>query len=277
MYGILLMLAAAASSELGTSIGKTEAGHRKEGIYTMGFLNVFWGAVFMLIYGLFSPDGFVFAWASLPTVAVRGVLEVLQAYVSVRAIVEADRSTFGFLRTATIPLLLAVDMALGYPLLRHQVFGIGLIAVAMLVLFMNHGIRKKGAIWVAISAGNAVTTISLYKYHISNFNSVAAEQTIFLVLLIVFFLVMSWRSERARPWRLLWRRPFVWQSAACGLGVGLASLAYLFAAASVITAAKRSFEVLAAIVSGNVYFREKNLLVKLAVFVLIVAGLFLLA
>ena len=58
---------------------------------------------------------------------------------------------------------------------------------------------------------------------------------------------------------------------------GLAWDGYAFAAASVITTAKRSFSVLASIISGNAVFKEKGLGVKLTAFFLTVAGLVCLA
>jgi hypothetical protein len=46
-------------------------------------------------------------------------------YVNAKVIMQADRSTMGFLRLLTIPLLLVIDLALGYRLEPVQIVGIG--------------------------------------------------------------------------------------------------------------------------------------------------------
>jgi drug/metabolite transporter (DMT)-like permease len=276
MIGLLLILGAVAFEELGMSLGKREAERKHADIFTLGFLNMLFGAVFMIGFGLFSADGFRFDPASLPTMFLRGVLEIVQTYVSLRAFVEADRSAYGFIRIITIPLLLAVDIALGYAIGPQQVLGVGIIVAALILLFINHGIARKGAGWVLASAVNAVITISLYKYDIAHFNSVAFEQTAFLLLMTVFLFVMSVRHERGNPLRRLKEKVFLIESLAMGAGMVLISYSYAFATASLVTTAKRSLEILSSIVSGRAVFGEKHVVVKLLAFVGIVTGLVLL-
>lgn len=277
MIGILLVFLAESFGEVGTSIGKAKAMARKEGLYTMGFLNMFWALIFFILFAVFVRGEFAFDMASLPTVSIRFVLEILIAHVTIRALVFADRSTFGFLRIWTIPLLLLVDTFLGYTLSSRSLFGILLIVASFIVLFVNHGIRKRGAGYVLASAVLAVATISLYKYDITNFNSVEAEQSIMLVGILLYFLFAAYFFKHRKPWEYLKEPVYFFQSFIQGVSSLLLSFAYLYSTATIITTAKRAFAILASIVSGNAYFQEKKLSVKLLSFALIVGGLFLVA
>lgn len=70
---------------------------------------------------------------------------------------------------------------------------------------------------------------------------------------------------------------YLLQAAAQGLGGVAESYAYSLAPASVILTAKRSAAVMCAISSSSLYFKERHILVKLFVFILLAGGLILLA
>ena len=286
MFGILLTAFGTLADEVSTSIGKWEVTRGRESIFTMGFLSSLWGAVFLLVLaflvpkGFFAPGfpgGFVFNMASLPTFMPRVLLEILQAYVTVYAIAHADRSTYGFLRIITIPLLLVTDILLSYSFNLSQIAGMTFIIASLFILFMNHGIRRQGAGVVLFIAVNAVITISLYKYDITLFNFIEAEQSIVSLVLLVFFFFMAFTRAGENPLRLLARPVFFFQSLLSGVSGAVTSFAYLFGTASIITTALRAFSVLFAMLSGHFYFREKKLWIKISVFSLITVGLVLLA
>ncbi len=275
MIGLLLITASTFFQEIGASIGKKEVEDHKESIYTMGFLSLAVGTLFFLLI-VFLKNEFIFSLASLPTLGVRIVLEIAQAHMTMLAIAYADRSTTGFLRIGTIPLLLATDIFLGYTINFAQIIGISLIAVALIFLLINHGIRKKGIGYIIFTTINAVITLSLFKYNITNFNSVEAEQSIVMSVLIIYFLIMAFFIAKENPIKFLKKPIFIGQSFSEGIGAVLGSFAYLFAPASIITTAKRSLSVLWSIVAGKVYFHEKHLIIKLMAFTLIIGGLVLL-
>ena len=160
MFGILLLASGSFFSEIGVSLGKEEVARRKESIYTYGFLSLCLSTFAFLIIALLRGS-FLFSLDSLPTLIPRIGLEILQAYVSIKAITTADRSTFGFLRVLTVPLLLLTDLALGYSLAVNQIIGVGILTLSLLLLFLNHGLRSKGVGLVLFSAINAVILISL--------------------------------------------------------------------------------------------------------------------
>jgi len=275
MIGLLLVLTATFFREIGSSIGKVKVRSHKESIYTMGFLSLFWGTIILIATG-FMKDSFVFTVASLPTFGARIFLEIAQIHVAILAITKADRSTFGFLRIITIPLLLMADIALGYTVTSLQIAGIGVIVLSLVILFINHGIRKKGAWLVLFTAINAPITISLYKYDITNFNSVEAEQGLLYLILMAYFFFMAYFITKENPILFLRKPIFFLQSLATGLGFVILSFAYLLAPASIIATSNRSFSILWTMISGNIYFHEKHFLVKLFAFILIVIGLVLL-
>lgn len=277
MFGLLLVLGAVAFHEAAGSIGKYEAQHHHEGPYAMGFLNMVWTAVFFVALATLSPAGWSIASASWPLLGIRLALEVVQAHVTVKAFIAADRSTFGFLKILTIPLLVVVDLAVGYDIGSWQLAGIGLIIFSLALLYINHGLTRKGTGLVLFSAVNAVLTISLFKYNITAFgNSVAAEQGIASAVLAGYFLIVGSLFGRKSPAAYLRQPVFLVQSVAAGLGSVLSSFAYLFAPASVITAANRSLSVLAAIIVGNAYFKEKHFLLKVVALIVAAIGITLL-
>jgi len=286
MLGLLLTGGATLAEEVGTSVGKWQTLRGKESIYSLGFLDSLWATLFLLIlifiipkdfFAPGFPQGFVFSLASLPTLLPRIVLEILQAYATVYAVMRADRSTFGFLRIITIPLLLVADIVLAYSVSLPQILGMSLIVVSLVLLFINHGIRRQGAWFVVFTAVNAVATISLFKYDITHFNSIEAEQVIVSLVLITFFFIMALTRAKENPLKLLMRPVFFAQSLLMGISGITMSFAYLFSVASVITTAKRAFTILFCILSGHKFFHEKKPWIKVASFILIATGLALLA
>ena len=277
MLGILLASIGALFEEISNSIGKRKVESREESPYTMAFLSLFGGTVFLIAVSIIRNDFFVFRLESLPTFSIRAVLEIVQLYVTAFAIVRADRSTFCFLRILTIPLLLFVDALLGYKLGFSGVIGISIIVLTMLVLFSRQEIKKAGAGFVIFSAVNAVFTISLFKYDITHFNSVAAEQLfIYLILLATFFLFAFFRAE-GNPCIFLTKPTFILQSFSVGFGGLIESFAYNYGAASLIVAAKRSAAIFWSLLSGRQYFGEKNIIFKISVSFVLVVGLVFLA
>lgn len=203
MLGLLLTGAATLFEEASSSLGKKKVAQHKEGPYTLGFLTYLGAFVVMLILTFAVPqhhflpgfpDGFRFDPASLPTFILKTLLELVLSVAATFAVIRADRSTFGFLRTATLPLLLMVDLVLGYSVSVVQILGIALITVSLLFLFINHGLSRRGSLLTLTAAVLAVATISLYKYNIEHFNSVGAEMTLSLAMLVLYFYVLARRA-----------------------------------------------------------------------------------
>jgi len=276
MFGIFLLASGAFFSEVGVSLGKEEVARRKENIYTYGFLSLFLSTLAFFVIVLLRGK-FLFSLESLPTLSLRIGLEILQAYVSIRAITTADRSTFGFLRVLTIPLLLLVDLALGYSLAINQIIGSGILTLSILLLFLNHGLRSKGIGLVLFSAVNAVILISLFKYDITYYNSVEVEQGIIQVILLIFFALMAWKTTERNPLQLLRNPRFLFQSLSQAIAGVLVSFGYLFVPASVAASVERSTAVFFSLVSGNRYFHEKKFAQKLLAFLLLALGFAFLA
>lgn len=286
MLGFIMVGFATLIEEAGATFGKKKALTHVESIYTYSFVSHLGGALLLVLFAFLIPQnyfapgmpgGFVLVAASLPTLIPRLILDIIQAHFTLKALLETDRSTFGFLRTVTIPLLLIADITLGYTLGTRQIAGVLLIGLALILLFLNHGINKRGMWLVIFTAVNAVLTISLYKYNITHFNSVEAELLISMIVLLTYFFCMAVFIARDNPFKQLLHRAFFTQFLLGGIGYIVLSFSYLFAPASVITAGKRALGVLWAVVSGHAYFHEKHLLVKLAGVVLTVVGISLLA
>lgn len=275
MFGILLTLIASFFGELGASIGKSAVKQHLENIYAMGFLNGLWAACFFLLLLLFKPGASFFIALPLPF-AIRAILSVLQGYVTVHAIKSSDRSTSGFVRVGTIPLLLLSDVLLGYSISAAQFGGMAVLIGCLLFFFLNHGFSKKGIWYVVVSAINAAVMTALYKYALAHGSSVEAEQFLVAVLMLSFFYAMSVRVAKKNPFSLFKKPILSLQSASEGLAGVIGSFAFLFAPASVIMAAGRSSDVLWSTLAGSLYFQEKHPRLKLLAMLGFVVGIILL-
>jgi len=275
MFGLGLIAVASLFEEFSNAIGKKKITEWADNLYIVGFFSNFWGMLVLLVIGISKGNEFIFSLSSLPTFLPRIILEIILAHVSLKALAKADRSLHSFIRIITLPLLLVIDIVLGYSISPHQIFGICLIVVALIVLFSRKGISKNGAGLNILSAVLATATITLYKYDISHFNSVTAEQgLVALFMAAYFFLIILWRGEK-NPFYSLRDKAFLGQSIAITLAGVIGSFAYLFGAASIITAGKRAIAVLYSIISGRLYFHEKSLLARVVVLVLIILGIIL--
>lgn len=285
MLGILLTSVSALALEVGCAFGKYTIGNHERRIYPLGVLINIGGVVLVLAFGLLLPKdffapglpgGFVFSFASLPFFLPRIFFEILLAHTTLLALARAERSSFGFLRTLTLPLLLIVDLMLGYHIELNQLGGMALVIVGLLVLFLNHGIRAKGAYITLFTAVGAVINISLYKYDITHFNSVAAESGLIGLCVVAYFLVLSLLYVRQNPFTLLRERRYWVQFIASSVDHAAIGFAFIFAPASIIITVRRALGVLFAVISGELYFHEKHILLKLLSFVLVAGGLALL-
>ncbi len=272
MIGMILVVVGTFLDEISTSFGKWEIAHKKESLYTYGFLNYFWILVFAILMILFTGNT-QFSMASIPLFILLLILEMAQTYSSLHAVVLAERSTFGFLMIGTIPLLLVVDSLLGYNITVNSMIGISIIIIGLLILLLNHGLSKKGIWYVLFSTVNAVATVSIYKYMITVYNSVEMQIIVTCIVLLVFLFIMAKWKTKENPFLYIFKKEMFIQSVSRGVSGMIMSFAYVFAPASIIISGKRGISVLAAVVSGNRVFHEKRLSVKILSFLFVVAGL----
>lgn len=277
MLAIFLVSFGSCLTEFSDSIGKHEVQNGRQSLFLMGFLQVFASVLIFLALIFLEPSLFIFNRLSLPTFTARAILEVVLAQISITAIAAADRSTYSFIRLGTVPLLLAADVALGFQLRPAQLIGLLLLAVTLLLVFMSPSVGKKGLGLAALTAVMAAVTITLYKYNISHFNSVLAEQLIIYLILLVYFFIRACSRDGRHFLKLLGRPLYLLQAGVHGLSGLAESFAYSLAPASVILTAKRSSAVMCALFSGSLYFKEQHILIKLGIFILLAGGLVLLA
>lgn len=271
----LMMAASTFLDETSSSLGKWSVNHKKESVYTFGFLNLFWGLIFFIVIAIYKQE-FVFSMNSIGLFAIYIVLEIAQTYSSLEATVKAERSTFAFIMVGTVPLLLVVDYSLGYQISLFNIIGISVIILGLIFLFINHGLGKKGIGYVIFSTINAVATISLYKYMISNGSSVEAFCIVASSIVLTFLFIMAKWRYKENPFKFLLKKQFMVQALSRGISSVLISFAYIFAPASSIAGGRRGVAVLAGILSGKAFFNEKHILIKITSFILVVAGLILL-
>ncbi|MDP3740927.1 MAG: hypothetical protein Q8R08_01205 [bacterium] len=277
MFGVILMSISTFLDEIFSSFGKRKVTEGFLSKYSTGFIQVLGGLVFFLLISIFKNNSFVFQVASLPTFLPRLLLEILQAHAMMTGLIAADRSTFGFIRVGTVPLLLVVDIVLGYTLSSAQLWGVAVIVFCFLFVFFGKAFSKVGSTWVIFGTVNAVVTLSLYKYNITHFNSVVGEQTIVQLVVLLYFFGMAVFSARENPMKFLKDKIYLFQAIVNGLSDLAGSFAYSYGAASIILSAKRSSEALWASLSGGFYFMERKVWWKLLIASLLILGLILLA
>lgn len=277
MIGVLLTAVATFFEEISSSIGKVELRAHKESMYDYEILNVFFVA--LLFAGLaLIPGNFVFRAASLPTFLLRIVLEILQTYMAALAVSRADRSTLGLLRVLTIPVILGIDLVLGTVITFNQGIGMAVVLLTIALLALTKELGRKG-IWISVGvAVNAAFTISLFKYDVMHFNSIAAEQLVIYTIILGYGVLQARFLGHENPFALFKKRVFLSQGISEGVGAVLMSYAYALApAASVLTSAKRSLTVLWSMLSGRMVFHERYDTIKLFGGAGLIAGVILLA
>lgn len=275
LFGLLLIMSGSFFMELSSSIGKYEIEKQKESMYAMGFLSLISSWLFFGVL-MFMHRDIGFNIASLPSFLLRAALEIFQVYVSLKAIALASRSTYAFIHVGTIPILLAIDLFLiNAPIGGWQIIGMSAIIFALLILSLNHGIDKKGLIYVILSTVNGAATLTLFKYNITHFNTVEGEQFFLITILLLYLAIAAWKCCRELPWMLLKKPIFLAQSATYGAGVVLDSFAYLFAPASIITVIKRALSVFWSILVGHFVFKETSFPLKILCFALTAFGIIL--
>lgn len=271
------MLSGTFFEELAVSAGKLGVRRHLESPFSFGFISSALQLVLFATILLFRRGSLDFSWDSIPFLALRVILEMVLASLTLYAITRADRSTFGFIRTLTIPAVLAIDLFVGYALGWAHLGGIVLIVGSLLYLFLNHGLRVRGAGLSLASAVLAAVTISLFKYNITNYNSPEIDQSIASACLLVFFFVMARLVYRENAIKTFLTGHGIMQSSLSAMASLAESYAFLFAPAAVIIAAKRAMSVFWSVLSGRSVFHERNLAVKLMALFACAVGLLLLA
>jgi hypothetical protein len=277
IFGIFLETIANLFEEISCSVGKRESQAGRSSIFMMGWMQHVLALLILIVVFLLGFDQFRFSWESWPTMAIKLVLDIFQVHIALLAIEATERTAFSFVRMLTLPILLVVDLVLGYVLLPAQLAGMILLAGIFLYTFANHVMKNKGMWLLIFIAVNSAATISIYKYHITNFNSVLAEQmivyvvlTIYLWLYLKFRTKVKFRSQMLRPAVLV-------QAFSMGFAALLSSYAFIFAPASVITTARRAGSILWSTLSGLLYFKEDHKKQKLFIAFLLIVVLVLLA
>ncbi|MBI4239431.1 hypothetical protein HY620_00385 [Candidatus Uhrbacteria bacterium] len=275
MIGIFLIALATFFEELSTSSAKESIARHIESISSRAFIIGISG-FFFLVLSVVGGAEFRFTIASLPLVLVLVGCEIALTNITLRAILTADRSTFGFMRTLTIPFVLCIEIALGTTLTTLQILGIVALVFALLLVSSRDSFSHKGMALALLSAFGSSITISLYKYLITNYNSVAGQQIIASCMLLPYFYWHAVTRTGQHPFQLLRIRKVMGESLAHGVAGVLSSFAYAFAPASVIIAAKRSCAVFWSLVVGAVHFHERHIVEKAAMVGLAITGVVLL-
>ncbi|MDD5213002.1 MAG: hypothetical protein PHG82_01055 [Candidatus Gracilibacteria bacterium] len=278
MIGLLLGLIGTFFEEINNSISKEKS--QKIDLLKIGIITSFFSIIIFILSLLykfyFGNIEIHFNTGSIPLLIVRVIAEILQSYVTILAIKHSDRSTFSIIRILTIPLLLLVDIIMGYSFSIFSIIGIFIIVFSFIGFNLKlKTINFKGWYLVLFTAVNAVITMSLFKYSLSHYhNSVEIDQMLMSIGIFLFFIIFNRYKHRTCGLKLIFQdRAFVYQGVSIAIAGLLLSYTFLYMNASEASALKRAGEMFWSIISGVIFFKEKHLFKKLTFAFIIVIGL----
>ena len=274
MLGILLAFSGNFFGEFASSFGKQLLEKKELSVYLYGAVNYFLLTLLFLVIVFMGGESLALGGGVL-LFFVRSFFEIVQSELQLRALQFADRTTFGFLRTITIPVLLVVDLVLGYVLTMTQFVGVLLVTLSLVFMFSGKHMKRNGFYLSLFSALNAVITISLYKYNITHFRSVAVEGFYITLLLASYFIFRSALLHGSRSFPLLPRRSALLSSLGNGVASVLVSFAYQYGPASLILAMVRAGGLFWSFFSGALYFHEDGVRRKFVVLSMLIVAVFL--
>jgi len=273
---MLLVAVGSLLTEASTSLGKFAVGRKWEHESVMGLMNNIWTLGYFVVIIVLSPESFHIESATTPLLVLTTILIVMQTVATLSAVRLASRSTFGMIRTLTIPLVAGIDIFTGAPLSSSKLFATALMFGAAAWLYRNHGFSPRGALITLYTAVNAAITISLVKVILNMGTNIAAAQSIFITANCVVLFLWA-RKHASGKQAKLHANLLTLQSGAYGLGGLLESYALVLAPASIVTTASRALSVLWAIIFGKAVFEERHMREKIIAGCVIVIGLGLLA
>lgn len=274
---IILVFIGSVFGELSLSVGKFESNKKSEGIYSMAFLSGI--GTFLVFFTLFliKHNTLTFSPSSIPLILILVGFEFIQMMLTNTAVIRADRSIFSLVKSLTIPLLLIVDIFMGYSLSLTTIVGCAVLFMGIGIVFLHHTNKKQHLLYPILSAVNAVITISIYKYLITNYNSVITQQLIVLGCLLIFSIFGIVYKEKTTILKILRSKLRDSQIASSAFASVLFSFAYKFAPASLIIAVERSLMVLFSLISGRFEFREHVGKVRIFSAFMIIIGLIIIS
>lgn len=268
MIGLILWIIWTLFEEINNSFTKhkTEKHHFLKVWVISAF---FWMLIFLLFWAYkyyFTDIKLYLNPDSIPLLTIRLILEILQSYFTILAIKHCDRSTFSIIRILTIPLLVIADIILWYQFTTYSLIWMSIILLSFLTF--NTKLKKIDYTWwyyALFTTVNAVFTISLFKLSITYYwNSLEIDQFIMLLWIMIFFIIYNYKEDQCSAFKLIIKeKEFLIQWLVIWISSLLISYSYIYLNASEATAIKRAWEIFWAIIAWVIFFKEKNLIIKL--------------
>lgn len=274
---IILVFVGSIFAELSISIGKFESNNKAEGIYSMAFLNTLGAFLVFFTIFLLKHNTLTFSAASIPLVLLLIGFEFIQIRLANTAVIRADRSIVSLVKSLTIPLLIIVDVFMGYSLSMATIVGCTVLFSGIGIVFLHHTNKKQHLLYPVLSAVNSVITISIYKYLITNYNSVITQQLIIYGCLLIYSVFGIVYAEKTTISKIIKNKLRDSQIASSAFASVLFSFSYKFAPASLVVAVERSLLVLFSLISGRFQFKENVGKVRIFSAFMIITGLIIIS
>jgi hypothetical protein len=192
-----------------------------------------------------------------------------------KAIHHAERSTFSVLSTITIPLLLICDILLGYETTRWQIGGVMLLVVMLTYVFFRGHFSMKGVKYVISSNLISLGTIVAFKYTTTYYASTELMNFLTSGGISALLFVIICKTKGFKGIKAVMKPKYIGFASLYGVGGVLCAAAYKFMIASMVIALKRFLSMIFGVITGKLYFHEKNTISKLSIASLIGIGVFI--
>jgi len=167
--------------------------------------------------------------------------------------------------TMGIPLLLVLDILLGYEITARHILG-GIMLLGMLIYIIYKGdFSMKGIKYVIAANLLSVLTITAFKYSTSYFGSTELVNFYSALFAGGLFVVIVGRTKGIKGILKICKPKYLAFASLYGIASVLNAAAYKYMISSMVIACKRFFAMMFGIISGKLYFQEKNLLKKISV------------
>ena len=274
MGWFLLIFIGCFFNEIKGSISKRSL--QKFSIYSVwAILSIFGLSIFIWILicqTLIFQKELSYSIYSLPFTLLRITLEIILFQLGLLATKYCDRSTYTLVRSFTIPLLLVIDLILGYSIGMYQFIGLGIITLSFIFFNVFHKtLNFTGWKYALAFAVVASFTTTLYKYNITFFeNSVVIEWILLAFILTCFFLYKDYVHSKLQSLSLIRRKRFLLQWFSSAIAEIFISYAYIYVNASVGIAIKRWASVIWGIIFWKLFFDEEKFIRKLCMGICII-------
>ncbi len=192
---------------------------------------------------------------------------IVYYYFILKAVWIADRSTLNIFILLKIPLVLIIDLIIGYQLSNIQI--IWILTIFTLIAFINYKENKiynlNGLKYIIFAIIIWSINISIFKILVENGNNIPSLVIAYSLFSCIFFGIRLFIKWWISNFKFLTNKTFLLIWFVSSLNTLLIAFSYLFLPPSIITTYKNTFSLLRSHISAKVIFNEKYVFKKIII------------